>query len=509
VHPLTLVPAAQYLRTSPGVQLQSIDIQKEAIQEYAERAGFVVIRTYIDIDRSGLTLRKRPGLSALLHDIAYGKSDFKAVLVYDVSRWGRFQDADESAHYEFICRQLDVQIHYCAESFANDQGVQSFILKSLKRSMAAEYSRDLSAKCFRGQKHLAEMGFRIGGICGYGLRRMAVSPDGSRTQLLRTGEYKSLSSDRVILVPGPEEEIKTVQEIFGMAMAGKGYTAIASHLNKIGTPYRPTGNWRDFTISRILTSKKYCGWNVWNQSRGRLGTRRTINPSDDWVLVPGAFSPIIEPSVFEQVQKLCPKVARWTREQLLQRLKDLSLRPNTPAPGAPCMRTLQRRLIGFPYLRSHRGTHLKASLASAVNMRQNLVDRRNEIFDELLELFPNSITEFHLPHKSRPVLQLANGMVVSVIVCGRQTRQTGLMRWVFRPASAESKFVTLICLDALDQIRYYLVPRITLRRDCIIGTDNPIFKTGMRLKHLEDFYTAVSAFDNHNPLIAMQRAGHS
>jgi hypothetical protein len=24
--------------------------------------------------------------------------------VYDVSRWGRFQDPDEAAHYEFLCK---------------------------------------------------------------------------------------------------------------------------------------------------------------------------------------------------------------------------------------------------------------------------------------------------------------------------------------------------------------------------------------------------------------------
>jgi DNA invertase Pin-like site-specific DNA recombinase len=37
------------------------------------------------------------------------------VLVYDVSRWGRFQDIDESAHYEFVCKQAGIKVAYCAE----------------------------------------------------------------------------------------------------------------------------------------------------------------------------------------------------------------------------------------------------------------------------------------------------------------------------------------------------------------------------------------------------------
>lgn len=40
--------------------------------------------------------------------------------VYDVSRGGRFQDTDESAHYEFLCRRAEIAVPYCAEQFEND-----------------------------------------------------------------------------------------------------------------------------------------------------------------------------------------------------------------------------------------------------------------------------------------------------------------------------------------------------------------------------------------------------
>jgi len=55
------------------------------------------------------------GLRELLKDVESGKAAFSAVLVYDVSRWGRFQDADESAYYEYILKRFNIGVHYCAE----------------------------------------------------------------------------------------------------------------------------------------------------------------------------------------------------------------------------------------------------------------------------------------------------------------------------------------------------------------------------------------------------------
>ncbi len=45
---------------------------------------------------------------------------------------------------------------YCAEQFENDGSPPSTIVKSVKRAMAGEYSRELSAKVFAGQCRLIE-----------------------------------------------------------------------------------------------------------------------------------------------------------------------------------------------------------------------------------------------------------------------------------------------------------------------------------------------------------------
>ena len=186
-------------------QQYSTENQSEALQEYAAKRGIQIVRTFSDSGKSGLRIDGRDALKELIAVVQSGAVDFTAILVYDVSRWGRFQDADESAHYEFICKQAGIQVVYCAEQFENDGSPVSTIVKGVKRAMAGEYSRELSAKVFAGQCRLIELGFRQGGTAGYGLRRRLVDQAGQSKGDLAFGEHKSLQTDRVILVPGPDQ----------------------------------------------------------------------------------------------------------------------------------------------------------------------------------------------------------------------------------------------------------------------------------------------------------------
>ena len=151
----------------------------------------VIVRTYTDVGKTGLTLTERPGLKQLLSHVEGGSPGYSAVLVYDVSRWGRFQDADESAYYEYRCRRAKIAVHYCAEMFTNDGSVTAALLKALKRAMAAEYSRELSVKVFDGQSRLTELGFHQGGSAGYGIRRLLVNQSGEPKFVLKAGEEKN------------------------------------------------------------------------------------------------------------------------------------------------------------------------------------------------------------------------------------------------------------------------------------------------------------------------------
>ena len=71
-----LIPVAQYLRMSTEHQQYSPDNQSMAIRRYAEGHGFVVVRTYSDPAKSGLSLKNRRGLRDLLQDVAGGNTDY-------------------------------------------------------------------------------------------------------------------------------------------------------------------------------------------------------------------------------------------------------------------------------------------------------------------------------------------------------------------------------------------------------------------------------------------------
>ena len=85
---------AQYLRMSTEMQTYSLEFQAAANAAFAAAQGWRVVNTYTDPGISGLSLNSRPGLRSLLADVLAGEACYDAVLVYDVSRWGRFQDLD-------------------------------------------------------------------------------------------------------------------------------------------------------------------------------------------------------------------------------------------------------------------------------------------------------------------------------------------------------------------------------------------------------------------------------
>src|SRR6478672_2054529 len=236
--------AAQYVRMSTDHQKYSTENQAEAMQQYAARRGIEIVRTYADEGKSGLRLDGRDALKQLIEDVQTGKADFTTILVYDVSRWGRFQDADESAYYEYICKRAGIIVQYCAEQFDNDGSPVSTIVKGVKRAMAGEYSRELSAKVFAGQCRLIELGFRQGGPPGYGLRRRLVDQTGLHKGELARGEHKSIQTDRVILIPGAPVEIDTVQWMYrAFVEEGKLEQEIADLLNSRQVLTDDGGQW--------------------------------------------------------------------------------------------------------------------------------------------------------------------------------------------------------------------------------------------------------------------------
>lgn len=93
--------AAEYVRMSTEHQQYSTENQAQTIREYAEQRDIKIIKTYSDDAKSGVIIGGRDALQQLIADVESGTAGFSVILVYDVTRWGRFQDPDEAAYYEF------------------------------------------------------------------------------------------------------------------------------------------------------------------------------------------------------------------------------------------------------------------------------------------------------------------------------------------------------------------------------------------------------------------------
>lgn len=317
--------AAQYVRMSTEHQKYSTENQAEIISLYAAERGFEIVWTYADEGKSGLRLDGRDALKQLIQDVEAGNTPFEAVLVYDVSRWGRFQDADQSAYYEYLCRRAGIAVHYCAEQFENDGSLSATIIKSMKRAMAGEYSRELSAKVFTGQCRLITLGFRQGGPAGFGLRRQLVDEHRQPKAELARGEHKSLQTDRVVLKPGPAEEVEIVRRIYRMFVLNRrSEREIAILLNAEGILTDLGRAWTRGTVHQVLTNEKYVGNNVYNRVSFKLKQERVVNPPAAWIRAEGAFAPIVEMDFFLAAQRIIEERSRrYTDAELLERLTNL------------------------------------------------------------------------------------------------------------------------------------------------------------------------------------------
>jgi DNA invertase Pin-like site-specific DNA recombinase/DNA-binding winged helix-turn-helix (wHTH) protein len=498
-----LVPAAEYTRMSTDDQPNSIAFQKQAIRRYAAMHNFEVVTSYSDPGKSGMEIKHRPGLRQLIQDAVGGKVRFKAIIVYDVSRWGRFQDTDEAACYEFVCRTAGVPVHYCAETFANDCTMSNAIAKALKRTMAAEFSRELGVKVQAAQRLIASNGFRVGGTPGYGFRRMLISGDGLKKQILNATDRKSIASDHVVLVPGPKHEVECIRTIFALA-ARKVNTPlrIAKELNQRGLKFVGGKPWNESNIFRILKNEKYMGDHAWGKTH-----KCRVCPPENWIRKPKAFSPLVTPDQFARVQRAIQKRKNWPKkpdEMLIKEMKQV-LRQE----GRLTEKLLQKhRYFGYRRFISRFGSVTSAYEMAGyqtsdrthrgIENHKKLKQIRSGVLLELKKLFPSQLRVIRLPRQvQRQVVELDHIGYVAIHICRpSESTMTGKPRWVLESQPKEEGLTALICCvnKRLEGITcFYVVPNLggPIESSKIIGEGHPLLRSGRRLLSLSDFYEAA------------------
>lgn len=491
--------AAEYVRMSTEHQQYSTENQAAKIREYASLNGLEIVKTYTDSGKSGLNIGGRDGLQQLIRDVEGGLADFQFILVYDVSRWGRFQDADESGYYEYACRRAGIQVVYCAEQFANDGSSMSTILKVMKRTMAGEYSRELSVKVFAGQCRLIQLGFRQGGPAGYGFRRVLVDHQGAIKNTLSRGEHKSIQTDRVILRRGPDEEVRNVESIYRWFVEeGLVESEIATRLNRASIRTDLDRDWTRDTVHEVLTNQKYIGNNVYNRRSFKLKKKRVVNTPENWIRKDGAFEGIVTVELFTKAQEIINvRNRRFSNEELLERLRTL-LRTHgllsgviiDEAQDSPSSSIYSNRfgslirayeMVGFTPGRDYRYLEINRLL------RKMNPQIAAEVVKQITNLGGVVI------HNELTDLLVINGeLTISLVLARCQTQDNGRNRWKVRFDTALAPDITVaVRLDPSNQtaLDYYLLPRLDFGQPRIsLAERNPIEFERYRFDSLQYLY---------------------
>jgi DNA invertase Pin-like site-specific DNA recombinase len=487
---------------STDLQKYSIENQLETIRRYAEQRGFEIIKVFEDSGRSGLRIDDRDGLQLLVREVQSGSADFQAILVYDVSRWGRFQDADEGAYYEYLCSRAGIRVHYCGEQFDNDGTIGSVLLKNVKRVMAGEYSRELSVKVFAGQCRLVENGFRQGGPAGYGLRRLLIDESRNPKGPLGRGDRKSLQTDRVVLTPGPIEEIEHVHCIYLMFVEGKSEREIAGLLNQQGILSDFGRPWTRASIHQILTNEKYIGNNVFNRVSYKLKQHRVVNRPETWVRAEGAFPSIVDQALFERARTIIDQRSKHYSDAELLALLQTVLKEEGSLSGL----VIDERdnMPSSSMYRSRFGSLLRAY--TLIGYLPDRDYRYVEINRTLRQSYPKLLAEVTAGLQTAggqvfcdPVSELLfinDEFTASLVIARSFETQNGSLRWRLRFDTGLVPDLTIaVRMDRSNEQPqdYYIFPSIDLNTNRIrLAEDNALSLDAYRFNSLDFFYSMVA-----------------
>ena len=279
----------------------------------------------MDRGKSGLTAEGRDAFNDMMENWVKRRDDFTLVLCLDVSRWGRFQDIDLSATYSAECKRHGKQVVYTTlgKPKENDQLYQVHV--HFERYRAAQYSKDLSEKVYRGCVKIAQQGYWAGGKPPYGLQRLLLDERRNPVQLLQPGQRKGIQNQRVTLAPGDEQQVSVVRRIFDeFVRRGRSTLQIADGLNRdrIESPGRRT--WDGSKVRRILFNELYIGTIVYNKTTQRLKTPTHRNPIASWIKTGSAFGSLVDPTLFEEARQILARMSlRYTPDFMLEQLHRL------------------------------------------------------------------------------------------------------------------------------------------------------------------------------------------
>jgi len=262
------LPAVVYIRMSDDRQAESPDQQRTEIAKLAERYGYHLTGEYLDSGISGDDIRRRKDFRRMIADAA--KGEFKAILVWDISRFGRF-DSIEAGEWISPLRRAGVKLVTVAEGVIDWSDFASRMLYSIQQEGKHTFLVDLSRNTTRGLGAKAKAGEAMTNPC-YGFDRVYHDRSGKEVHRVPYGERFSKPKEWTVnLVPSADAEaVRVVRWLFErFATTDTSGQALAMELNRQGTKSPGGKAWDPSRVVDILRNPVYVGTYVYG--RGKVG----------------------------------------------------------------------------------------------------------------------------------------------------------------------------------------------------------------------------------------------
>jgi DNA invertase Pin-like site-specific DNA recombinase len=314
---------AYYRHSAQDRQENSIPIQQDQVRKWALENGVDIIKEFPDAGKSGLTAEGRPAFTEMMGEWVAKRKDFDYVLCLDVSRWGRFQDIDLSAQYSAECKKHKKQVIYTTIGKPREGDPLYPVYVQFERFRAAQYSKELSDKVWRGCIKIAEQGYWAGGAPPYGYDRLLLDEKREPAGILEPGKRKAIQNQRVTLVQGDPAEVATIQRIFHeFVKLGYSEYRIAEGLNADHILPPAGQRWSAGMVVARLRNEKYAGTMIYNQTSQKLKTPARRNPPDQWVRTPEAFEGVVPYELFAKAQEIfAGRMRKYRSEEMLRQLE--------------------------------------------------------------------------------------------------------------------------------------------------------------------------------------------
>ena len=300
------VTAFLYERLSRDDNLEgesySIGNQKKLLTKVAKEKGYTNLVHFLDDGISGVTM-DRPGFVEMIQQLEQGRA--AAVFVKDLSRLGRNYIEVGRLTEEFF-PEHDIRLVAVSDNIDTAEGENE--LAPIRNLFNEWYARDISKKRRISNKIKGNAGEPMGQP-PYGYIK---DPDNPKRWIV------------------DDEAAQVVRRIYSMTLEGYGTEQIAAQLEKdeILTPraywlkkgikrpgkgkQQPATKWNSSTVTKILSLQEYCGdiLNFKTYSKSYKNKKRLENDRENWVIFKDVHEPIIERSIFEQVQQKRGKIRK-------------------------------------------------------------------------------------------------------------------------------------------------------------------------------------------------------